>query len=71
MLVEQRLLALGNLIGFLFLVTYSGNNNMTIRQKLYFLGVIAILGIVALLVRHPILKIRAMTLITPSNSLVI
>lgn len=49
MLVEQRLLALGNLIGFLFLVTYSGNNNMTIRQKLYFLGVIAILGIVALL----------------------
>jgi methyl-accepting chemotaxis protein len=40
---------LGNLIGFLFLVTYSGNNNMTIRQKLYFLGVIAILGIVALL----------------------
>lgn len=49
MLVEQRLLALGNLIRFLFLVTYSGNNNMTIRQKLYFLGVIAILGIVTLL----------------------
>lgn len=33
---------------------------MTIRQKLYFLGVIAILGIVTLLVPHLISQIRAM-----------